>query len=672
MSSGSSHPRAAYFEEYNEDAHTTLPETRQTANIAAKRSKPDIAKLKHAQGGRDEASDSGYSSHAIVTGGSEDPSEPKSQIPLPLRINTDSAAVPAKVTGKKDKTAGTPKSPQKPTLRRTETKAGHGEVVRQKNCNCNECQSKSRRSAAPLPTLRPVELRPARSQPEAAVPPSPSKSMAAPPVREFPVIQPAQVRPRAATAQPYRPARPISYHSGAMSEYPYTQPMYIERRPLPTFPTGLSYPPPSYPPPRPSYFPPPLQAMPPCHEASAIPPFSYEPLPHLVPRPPARPPPRQWASEQQPPSRPPITYGTSSVVEYPVQPGYPIINAPPQPNPRRSFNLRERPAPLPEEPFFYDEDYERMQPPPRLKGGSQQYRPAVGHSATTSAAHPTLHHPLNRRGEEGLGGMQGKRSPRKASPEKSELPFRPSLASRSSAASNNEKSNLHSSDRSSARIRAEGNTAAKQKRRASYYGHETPHDLERVVEAYQAMTNADAGTPHPDLTADSLKLVRKKTQTSDAGSRGSGEGRGSREGSEVKPRSSIGRHAGSDVKTRGDNDGFTMRFPQGVNVDLKGGAVDGRTISLRQSGEAEGSLELSIGARGRNSSSRNEVRDKSRKRHSYIDGSGLKEMDYARSASRATRGDKEIATSRDKEIRVAGSRIRRSSRSVYRDGVRMI
>lgn len=46
---------------------------------------------------------------------------------------------------------------------------------------------------------------------------------------------------------------------------------------------------------------------------------------------------------------------------------------------------------------------------------------------------------------------------------------------------------------------------------------------------------------------------------------------------------------------RNDTDGFTMRFPKGVNIDLKAGAAEGRTIRLRQGDGDEEGMELSIG-----------------------------------------------------------------------------
>lgn len=136
----------------------------------------------------------------------------------------------------------------------------------------------------------------------------------------------------------------------------------------------------------------------------------------------------------------------------------------------------------------------------------------------------------------------------------------------------------------------------------------------------------------------------------------------------MKPRSSTDRR--SDVKTRSatigggnENDGFTMRFnaSQGVSVDVKGGGVEGRTISLRPSTETEGGMELSIGARGRGGSGGNGGREKSRRRDSYLDGNGGRELEYAQSVVRE--GDAGREREREREKRIGSSRSRRSSRS---------
>ena len=664
MSSSPSRPRVAYFEEYSEEAHATLPETRQTANIAAKRSKPDIEKLKLGQSGRDEASDSGYSSHTVATAEIPDPPPgPKKGNP-PLKVDTSLAISKIKSEGAATKSARTPKSAQKPTLRRTESKARDGKNVLPEDCNCDDCKSKAPRSAT-RKGPRPLDYPSTRPKPEAPAPPKPTQASLPKPIKEAAVLQPAPARPRANTMHIYRAVRPVSFHGGLMPDPVYLQqPGFVDQRSMSTFPISSPFPPP-LPPPKPTYFPSNVQLIPQRPPHPPLSPFNYEPpLP-----PPPRPQPRQWTSELHPPGLPPVIYSPSPVIEYPQPQRYAHSVPTSHSLPHRPM---VRPAPLSEEPYFLDEDSYLMPPPPppppKMGSSSRQYRPAIRHAATTST-HPTLNDRRTVPIADVAPEYLRRRSPRRSSPEKMERFRRPSVTNRPSHASATEKPSSHYPP---PRVRIEsGNgatAAAKQRRRASYYGHETPNDLEREVEAYQA---SKSHVPSPpiiaDFSADSL-MVRKKTNhggSSDAGSRVSGEGRGgSRDGSEVKSRSSTDRR--SDMKTRStanDNDGITMRFnaSQGVSVDVQGGGVEGRTISLRPSTETEGGMELSIGARGRGGNGSNGGREKSRRRNSYLDGG--RELEYAQSVVRE--GDTGREREREKERKIGPSRSRRSSRNGY-------
>lgn len=666
MSSSSSHPRAAYIEDYNEEAHAIVPETRQSANIAAKRSRPDITKAKVAQSGREDASDSGYSSHTVpISGGGESlleltadrKTEPKQGSKAesraanpPLRLDTSIAMSKRKSEHAGKSSAITPKTAQKPTLRRTDSKARDGKGVRQKDCSCVECMTKSRHSATPQEGSKRINYYDTaqRQKPEAPVPPPPSKPPPPKPVKEAPIVQPAQSRPRVTTTQSHRTARPVSFHGEPL----YVQPIYIEQRPTSTFPTSLPFQPPSYPPPKPSYMPSNFQPIPQRPEPPPQRAFTYEPHPQL----PARPQPRQWTSEQLPPPLQPLIYNRSPIVDYPPQLHFP----PPSVSLSQSLPPRlmaQYPANLPEEIYPFDEDYYLMPPPPppppRLNVNSaKSYRPPIRH-AVTSAAHPTLHHDRRSiRIADIAPEFLDQRSPRKTSPEKQERSRRPSAPSRPVHASTAERTLPYYPP---PRVRVESSNSAatataKQRRRASYYGHETPHDLERVAEAYQASKTGHLA-PSPllqDFPSDSLKLVRKKTHhggSSDGGSRVSGDG------SEVKPRSSTERR--SEIKTRAltapggnEHDGFTMRFNAGVSVDVKGDGVEGRTISLRPSAETEGGMELSIGGRGRGGSGGIGGRDKSRRPGSYLDGG--RELEYARSVGREGEGGRDQERERER------------------------
>ncbi|KAL8940435.1 MAG: hypothetical protein Q9211_002271 [Gyalolechia sp. 1 TL-2023] len=683
MSHSPSRPHAAYIEDYNEDAHTTVPGSRQTANVAAKRSRPEISTIKGTAFGRDEASDSGNSNHTAATWGSRDSLLTSRAGPATLTLDTNLGSLAASkrrppITQRPSQR--TPQSPHKPPLRRSESKARQKEGLRHAGCKCGECQAKAN-SRTPQPSASPQKipsLNPdhAKQKPAAETenPPASKNGQVVPPpvTAAAPVIQPAKPRPRRRDSQPYRTTpRPVSFHGGTVPQPMYYQPILVARPPPSGFPAQSPFPPPSYPPPTTSYFsssypnphphphphphpqpPAASQPSPTMHrELYTIPPSAYSLAPQAQPH--------QWSAAQHPPPRQPITYSAPPIVEYPHATQY---AGNPYPAMHRTFSERdqERPIPLRDEYFPIDEDYYRMPPPlpPHPKPPKATHeRPSMRHAAATTARAP---HPGQYFTEEYLEDDHMRRSPRKYAGENYDKPIRPALAARRSHVKGSARSHgINRLEHDFEQMSIEGNSAAaKQRRRMTYYGGPAPKDLERQVEAYQAEKLASAETATHPLTADSLKLVRRKTQTSnsDAGSRASGEGRASRDGSDVKPRSATGRRGSSEVKTRND-DGFTMRFntSQGVNVDLKGAAKD-RTISLRRSREGEGNMELSIGGK-------NEAREKSRRRQSYIDGSTVRELESLRARSRMGRSSREADGERLKERSVAASQSRRSSRT---------
>lgn len=80
-------PAVAYCEEYDDDAGRVKPETRQSANIAAKRSKSDLGLLELVP--IDFASDSGYSSRTAATGNSSQSRASGKPSPLALSLDTN-------------------------------------------------------------------------------------------------------------------------------------------------------------------------------------------------------------------------------------------------------------------------------------------------------------------------------------------------------------------------------------------------------------------------------------------------------------------------------------------------------------------------------------------------------------------------------------------------------
>ena len=669
-------PRAAYIEDYNEDAKTTIPETRQTANIAAKRSRPDIVKDITVAPVHDEFSDSGYysaySSRTGATLGSGDSSLGSKTGPPTLRINTDAAITRGPLGVFHQDQLHAAGGSRKPALRRTDSRARDKGSKPHQECQCSECgikehlaprspeKSRSAKfvaapttSRAPPPAAvppRPQSTKP-KAPPPAAVPPRPqsTKPQAPPPRQEIPTPQPTQARPRVTNAQSYRKPRPTSFHAGSLPpQVTYHQPVYIAQ----AQPTALSpFPPPSYPPPSHSYFTPtaPLQ-----HNL-----YPYPSTPSPLEQ---RPPSRWWNPGPPTPQRQPIVYSAAPVIEHVHQPPY-STTVQPLPIIRRTSIQRGYTHPH-EEQYACDEDYYRMPPPPP-PSKQQTQRPTIRHAATTSVAHAALSHRRGSRGDTNQDSHPPPRSPVKAAAPVRETFQRPSVATRPSASSNNSGSSTNTLERDMRGMSIESNSAtAKHRRPLSYYGHESSRDLERSVEAYQASNGSGV---EPPLTTDSLNLDRKKTHhSSDTGSRISGQSRGSKRSSEGKARSSTDRKAGSDVKARNDTDGLTMRFnaSQAVNVDFKASSVEGRTISLRPSKDGGGGdMVLGIGGKSGATSSRPSLKEKGRKRYSFVESSGVRELEAASGAGRLTRESKTRESSRAPEKRIAVSRSRRSSRS---------
>ena len=636
MSNSPPPTRAAFCEEFNEDAQTTLPETRQTAstsstaNIAAKRSKPDSTRPKAL---RDEFSDSGYSSHTAATLGSGDSSSLESKLEsYPLRAEPVIAESKTSPKGVEKHTLRRSQSPEKPTLQRTESKSRGYDIARRKDCECPQCLAKKARRATPprLDTTRPdrVDVRPRHKELSPLSPQFQRTPRPYPAVQEGPVLQAAQPRPRASTSQSYQRARPMSFHAGAMPDPRYmSQPVFVERQPPPVYPTASPFAPPSYPPPHPSYFAPPLQPLPPPPQDfyAPIPAPTHSPY-EVSPRPRPRLSTRPQSMYYEP--SPPIMEYALPKYETPRSSAWPI---------ERQHSRRQQPA-QPRRESTAEDDHRKMPPPPPppLRAPSmsrQEQRPVIRHAATTSDAYSPSHYRSAARDKE-EDHYTSHPTSRKQSFEDPPRSRHPSVARPPPRASDERVAQALQLERDMARINITNverdSSSPKSKRRVSVYGHESLKDLEGSVEAYQASKSGrDSGSiPQGDHL---LRHVRKNTLTSnssDAGSRVSGGSRASREGSDIKSP----RHPSNDLNlNRHDShdEAFAMRIPKGVNVNLQPG-VEGRTISLRQNRDGDGDMELRIGERGRAGGvvgSRPAIRDQSRKRYSIVEGQAVVEAE---------------------------------------------
>ncbi|MCJ1374190.1 OTU domain containing [Loxospora ochrophaea] len=679
MGGGPPQPPAASCEDYNEDTNTTVPESKKTANTGAKRSKP-AEELKAAATSKDEASDSGYSSHTVATVGSGGSSHDTTATSNSLK-STEGAVV-AKKTPMEKISENLPNNRQEPPVQKASSK-----TPKPARRRLSTGQHQSNQHAGP-------------PSPQSSRPPPKPQAQAKP----QPPPQTAQPRPRVTKSQSYQAGRPASFHAGSAPEPMYMHPILIERHPPPA-PNAPSFSMPSY-------------SIPVSYQPSHLLPaqqrqiyYQYPPSPFDTQPPPQ---PQQWAPESfQMQSRRSSMYVSHPPIISQPQPQYPSI-APPaqQPFPQQSFPQQHIPQQhipqqhLPQQPIFQqpilqqpplrrssvhyverprqeyhryekDEDYYLQhqkssgatQPKPEKQAKPE--RPVLPHAATTSFARPTVVH----RSGERVAQEVRQRSPQKNPIKESQpQPRRPPLAPRPSTTTATNKNNAPATIRVETRP-----TNTKQNRRSlSYTTRKDGDELARQIENYQEEQKAkeaiETTQSTPPLTDGSLRqVVRTKPKTarsSESGSRASG----SKEGSDVRrkasSRTSTEKRGGSDIKSRKDHDdGFTVSFNanQGVNVDLLGASVEGRTISLRQNREVEGEMTMSVS--GKESRGRDH---KSKSRYSLFGGFGrkrgsevaknLKEIEYSRSKSRAGKQDGE-AEEKERPKEFPRSQSRRSSRS---------
>ena len=657
MAEKASNPRAAEaacVEDYNDESETAVPETRKTANITAKRSKPDVTKLQVA---RDETSDSGRSSQTLATLGSTNSSlESKSGSDT---IRAESYAVAAKTgpTEIEEKPHSESRSSEKSLSRTAASKNRKEETARKEPCNCRECVVKPHYDTHHQPSKSTGKVRapvPGISQPTRRTPVRF--------VKEAPNPQYAPPRPRASTSHSYHRERPLSLYASAAPEplYIHTQqPLYHEPPPTLRYAPTAPIISPSYPPHPTSYFPPPQsihQPQPQPQQLYTSPPSPYEFQP--------RPRPRQWPSDYHPPSRPQsMLYSTTPVIEYVAEPVYGPVPPFAQP-PSRKSSRRERSRALPEQRSARDEDYYNMPPPappppPRSKSTSHHdRRPAIRH-AVTADAHPTHTHRRTVR-DDSTAAHVGHHTSVKQSYGAHERTGRPSRNT-----SDETFADTHGIERSMTRTNAESD-AVKHRQRASVYGPESLNERVDEVEAYQASKGNGRTSNHIPIPP--TTLVRRKTHTSSKSSETSSR----KSGKSGKSRTSKTSRDGSDLKSRrpSENDNFSMRVDasHGVHVDLKGG-MDGRRISVRQNKD-EGEMEFSIGSRGRPAVGvGRESRDKSRKRYTYRDGQSETEIERARIMSRPPVKIREEGNEeQEAEPRIIRERITTTSRTRSRRG----
>ena len=641
---------AACVEDYNDDSGTAVPETKKTANITAKRSKPDVTKH---QVIRDQLSDSGHSSQTLATLGSTNTSLESKSGSVTVRAESYAVAGKARSTRIDEKPHSKSRSLEKLSSQGAASRPRKEEIARKESCSCSECVAKARRATLHNPSKLTGKSR--------APVPETSQQIRLPPVQvvkegHLPLPQYPPLRPRALTSHSYRRERPVSWYAGTAHEalyLPTQQPIYNEPQPILSYPSTASIIPASFPSQAPSYIPPP---PPPLHQPQPQQIYTSPPSPYeLQPRPR----PQQWISDFQAPPRPQsMLFPTSPIIEFVPEPTYAPVPTSAQSLSRQSSHP-ERPRALLEQRPTHDKDYYAMPPPappppPRHKNTPHgDRRPHIRQSVTDDAS-PTYTHRSNVPDESTTAHVGHERHVK-------QLYGAHERVRRSSRnASEGPAPNTYSIERGRARTNI-GSDAAKHRRRASVYGHETVHELTDEVEAYQASQGNGRTSNHIPIPPPSL--MRKKTHTSSKSSETSSR----KSAKSGKSRTSKASRDGSDLKSRrpSENDKFSMRVDasHGVNVDLKGG-MEGRRISVRHNKD-EGEMEFSIGSRGRTANAAGrDSREKSRKRSSYRNGQSETEIARTRTMSRPRMKIKEHEEGEDEtEPRIIRERIITRTRS---------
>ena len=353
-------PRPAYVEALHEETQRTIHGSRQSANVAAKRTKPEVRKAK-----RDAASDSGYSSRTATTGGSlSQDSKPPPPTKHGLLSKVRSMAGATRKSKTKEAEASS-QPPLKKTLSRSEKRENLRVETREEagrmrpSGNVEPAKDEgSRKQAPPSPQAtktpkavpRPI-LKPIGSRPVSFHGPLPpvvfanTPQMVYAPAGSLPTVplQHVSYHPPPATfiaaAAPFQtsPNRQIAYN------FSPTTPQY--------FPQPLSYGTGSFHAPAPLH-PPPLPRRNSVHYAPVV---EYPTISsHQVL-------PRQKPLEYIPPRRP------DSLSRH----DYPLIYRSPTPD--------DEGIDLDEVQYRTAADRRSMPPPPRPE------RPKISHSVTTSA-----------------------------------------------------------------------------------------------------------------------------------------------------------------------------------------------------------------------------------------------------------------------------------------------
>ncbi|KAL2820888.1 hypothetical protein BDW59DRAFT_112415 [Aspergillus cavernicola] len=651
-------PHAAFVEEYDEDSHAILPDTRQVANVTAKRSKSDLRRSTR-EPFVEAASDSGYSSRTAATANSTQSAPSGRKSPGPLKVDTslrradlervrsrntkdrprDRSARPTR----EDKMHAGPYSAGYPPAHapRSPSRSQRHEQTYTRHYPSNYWDAEQGVYHATTPVEpRQREYRYHSSQASSAYdyPPSSPQTTRYPPATVVQVSRSSRPPGRTARSNSYHTNnRPVSFH-GMVS--PMNGMMY-NQSPMSRYDHG---PPPSssayanaptYPPTPPSlysqqspspYYGYPGATSPPEHQERS---FSQ-----------AREHPRKRRpSLFEPPA---IDYGTSEEEEEEEEEedDEEVMEeeepAPPPPPPGPPRQARQR-LPSHSSHDRGEEDYYRSMPRPPLKHKAPpqiiQKRPELPRKSATTASVMSERRPSRSLDMGDLGEVLDGYGYR-GSGRETVIPER----NRSLRENRRPSTTYHDSSRSAARVAVENSTRRRQPTIYSdrpEYHYPVADELEekqRGAEEYQASQTSKSGVAPVALTADAL-LTKAGSQraASDSGSQKSRSA--SSRGSDARTQSG----SGALTTTRQEEDNNIIMTMNGVTMSFTQESVGGKRISVR-TGQT-GAVELNI---------------EGKRPKKYVAGGS----EYTTASSASKKGD------RSKSDRAS----RRSGRSVYNGG----
>jgi hypothetical protein len=554
---------------------------------------PPVANTARKVTRRDEASDSGYSSHTYATGSSSQSSRKKPPEPKKAAEPKSGGGFFSKFGMGKKTAQSTAKKREEKAAEKTADKPESPKAVRRHSLGRSSRNQNLRAAATAVaetndaavkkrPVVAPMETKLVRT--ESAHTTAPANIPRASPVVAYgpqPISVPlANQRPH--LYAPIGRQRPYSYHGGSLPTYgPLGAPYYPDAPPMPpvVMPPGVH----PYPPPGPAQHP--YAVLQPSSPTSRI--INYN-MPHTSPHmyiPPSAP---TWGGNHGPPpamrrvSMSAATHGP--IVQYPrVPPSHYGL--------QRSYtNGYTTPLESPEEydTAFYTQDDEsyyrdierrerdrRSMPPPPLP-----QRPGIGRAATASARTMTL--PRNKR----LSLEPPTSSQRMPSIEdNSRAASRPNPTKRSS------QSSAHSGEPAptagAVAPTPPSPTLRRQSRglsRPTSY-HEN-HDKYQAAEEYQERTGVD---PQPAITADAVhKVLREKPETKQSRGTRSTRSQSSRTSSKSSDPKRQQRPAASAEKSRDRNALDAMAIKLGRMVM---DAAGDRPFAVRQH---DGDVEIRV------------------------------------------------------------------------------